>query len=203
MTDLLPFGERLRRLLDYRATPATALAGAAGVPVAELDAVLAGGRPDDLLLHRLAPALGLHASDLFLLATRTVPDDLAPAELTGPWKVNRILQRLLGNRNMRIDAQMLMALGGGPYLSTSTYAMACAERIPLRDEYVSAFARAVDISMGDLTALLGIEAVEVPWSLPNPWPADLVELAWAARRLSDDQLRATLDHARVLSADLA
>jgi hypothetical protein len=36
------------------------------------------GSPDPVRLRRLAPALGLHTSDLFLIAGQEVPDDLAP-----------------------------------------------------------------------------------------------------------------------------
>lgn len=240
MSDLSAFGARLARLLEHRATPASAVAKAAGVPAVQLDAVLTGGEPDDPLLRRLAPAVGLHASDLFLFAARTVPDDLAPAQLDGPgdvggllsWPAHRmseperarlrrfvdeltahtvvrtwpfpsdgheatpgvILRRLLNNRNIRLDARTLMMLGGGPYLSTSTYAMACEGRIPLRDEYVNAFARTVGLPVGDLAALLGIEVEAVLWGLKYPWPSDLVELAWVARRLDDGQLRAANDY---------
>lgn len=74
----------LGRLLAHRrAAPAT-VAPAAGVSVLELDAVLAGGHADDSLLRRLAPALGLHTADLFVIAGHVLPDDLAPARQTRP-----------------------------------------------------------------------------------------------------------------------
>jgi len=44
--------------------------------------VLDGGEPDPLLLRRLAPALDLHQSDLFIIAGRLVPHDLTPLEAT-------------------------------------------------------------------------------------------------------------------------
>ncbi|MEV4508183.1 hypothetical protein AB0K00_04405 [Dactylosporangium sp. NPDC049525] len=232
------FGTRLARLLDYRGTPAAGLAGAAGVPAGRLDAVLAGGEPDDALLRRLAPALGLHAADLFLFAARAVPDDLAPAQLNGPWEVGNlliwavhtmsaqararlrrfvdelpagptvrtrpfppdrceatpgtILRRLLSNRNVRINAVLLVEIGGGTSMATETYALACAGRLPLDDQCVNAFARTIGIPVGELAALLGLEVAELPWDLTYPWPADLIDLAWAARRLDDEQLRAAL-----------
>jgi hypothetical protein len=74
-------------LLECRATSAVALAEAVGLAAARLDAVIAGSGPDESLLRRLAPALGLHASDLFVFAARTVPVDLAPPQLTGPLHV--------------------------------------------------------------------------------------------------------------------
>jgi hypothetical protein len=49
VSDLPPFGARLARLLEHRATSAIVLAETAGVPAAQLDAVLAGGEPDDSL----------------------------------------------------------------------------------------------------------------------------------------------------------
>ncbi|MFC3743735.1 hypothetical protein [Paractinoplanes deccanensis] len=277
MNALLPFGARLARLLEHRAMSATALAQAAGIPAGRLDAVLAsgqhdkagaqpdkadgqpqldegGGQPDDDLLRRLGPALGLHTSDLFLFAGRTVPDDLAPAQVrrrvngvvtthaklvhtkpaaaarlrrfvdelpvrpvrrTEPFPSDRlgtspggILWRLLANRNMRVKAGALMFVGGGPYLSDSTYVMACWGRIPLKESYLNAFARTVGIPVGDLAALLGLRAAETPWSadfsmLPwnVSWPSASVELAWAARRLDDDQIREAVRYAVALDSD--
>jgi hypothetical protein len=78
-----PFGTRLARLLQHR-----------GVVSVQAD------EPDDDMLRRLAPALGLHTADLFLFAGRTLPDDLAPAELTGPWDVDA----LVGWRAYELDA---------------------------------------------------------------------------------------------------
>ncbi|GAA2645048.1 XRE family transcriptional regulator [Paractinoplanes durhamensis] len=40
--------------------------------------LLEGGDPEPELLRRLAPVLGLHRSDLFIIAGRPVPDDLSP-----------------------------------------------------------------------------------------------------------------------------
>lgn len=71
----------LSRLLAHRKLDAGVLAAAAGVPEPELAAVLGGAEPSASLMRGLAPALGLHTSDLFLIAGRRVPDDLAT---TGP-----------------------------------------------------------------------------------------------------------------------
>ncbi|WP_432830083.1 hypothetical protein [Dactylosporangium sp. CA-092794] len=73
--------------------------------------------------------------------------------------------------------------------------MACAGRLPLRDEYLNAFARTVGLPVGDLAALLGLDVAEVPWAPTYPWRADVVEFAWAASRLDDAQLRAAMDYA--------
>jgi hypothetical protein len=234
VSDLPAFGTRLRRLLEQR--------GAAG-PAASA----AGGEPDDLLLRRLAAELGLHACDLFLFAGRPVPEDLAPARLDGPWKVNSlltaltsrfdtaahaqlrrfvdelpvspaariqpfpadgqeatagvILGRLLNNRNIRVDNGVLVMIGGGPFLATSTYRKICAGVLPLRDEHVTAFARTAGIPVADLTALLGLDNAEVPWNRSYPWPSDLAALGWAARRLDDEQLQAAIDYAHTLVRD--
>jgi hypothetical protein len=220
-----PFGSRVTRLLDRR-----------GVTV---DFEVA--EPDDDVLRRLAPITGLHTADLYALAGRTLPDELAPAELTEPWDVGSLigghtygldaaararlrgfvdglparpvvrsrpfpsdgqeltagtmLRRLLANRNLKVRNSLLTALGDGPYMSTSTYWMALAERVPLSDHYVNAFARTVGIPVGDLAVLIDREVTEMPWDGPRPWPHDLVELAWAARRLDDEQIRAAMDYA--------
>jgi hypothetical protein len=73
------FGAMLARLLEHRALEAGDLAAAAGVPESDLRAALAGAEPSEAALRGLGPALGLHASDLFLIAGQPVPDDLAPA----------------------------------------------------------------------------------------------------------------------------
>ncbi|MFF2777338.1 hypothetical protein ACFVU3_20800 [Streptomyces sp. NPDC058052] len=76
------FGATLTRLLDHRGAGARETADRAGATADEVRAVLAGRSPGDDLLRRLGPALGLHAVDLFVLAGRTVPDDLAPLDAT-------------------------------------------------------------------------------------------------------------------------
>ncbi|MET7399522.1 hypothetical protein ABZS66_39165 [Dactylosporangium sp. NPDC005572] len=228
-----PFAQRLARLLEHRGTPPEAVAAAADVPDRSLDAVLAGAEPDPALLRRLAPALGLHAADLLVAAGQALPADLAPARLTGPWRVNHlvhrgrrgvaetlrrieampdrraahpepwtprarvpvpgeVIHRLLDNRNVRIDMAALMH-AGGPYLSTSTYGMALGGRTHLEQSLVDAFAWLLGIAPGDLVALAGVEP-----STRSRWPPygepvpGLAELAWAARRLDDEQLEQLL-----------
>jgi hypothetical protein len=224
-----PFGTRVARLLERRGITAA-------VAFDEPD-----DEPGDDVLRRLAPITGLHTADLFVFAGRTLPDDLAPAELAGPWFVDSligghtygldaaartrlrdfidglaarpvirtrpfpcdgqeftagtILCRLLANRNLRVRNSLLTALGDGPYMSTSTYRMALAERVPLSDHYVNAFARTVGIPVGDLAVLIDREVAELPWTGPRPCPRDLVALVWAARRLDDEQIRAVMAYA--------
>jgi hypothetical protein len=219
---LAPFGARLGSLLEHRGVTAAGVAAAAAVPAAHLDAVLGGGEPGEPLLRRLAPALRLHASDLLLFAARPVPDDLAPAQLDGPWDVGGlaeradarvrafvaglpvrpvvrtrpfpadgraatpgvILLRLLANRNIRLNARLLCVLGAGPYISTSTYWLACVGRLPLRADQVRAIVHTAGLAPGDAAALLGLPVDGPPWTGPTG-PA---ELAWAARRLDDRQI---------------
>ncbi|GAB7036816.1 MULTISPECIES: hypothetical protein [Catenuloplanes] len=65
----------LRRLMAARGIGPEVFADRAGGPVGEtVDA------PDPAVLRRLAPVLGLHRSDLFIIAGRPVPDDLAPLD---------------------------------------------------------------------------------------------------------------------------
>lgn len=72
----------LASLLDHRELSAQELADCAESTADEVRAVLAGESPGEGLLRRLAPALGFHAVDLFILAGRAVPDDLAPLDAT-------------------------------------------------------------------------------------------------------------------------
>jgi hypothetical protein len=62
----------------------------AGVHAADFDALLAGARPTPVMLRRLAPGLGLHAADLFVIAGLDLPDDLVAAR-TKPWEVGSVL----------------------------------------------------------------------------------------------------------------
>ncbi|MFD7978598.1 hypothetical protein [Streptomyces sp. NPDC059071] len=86
MTEHPGFGAVLGRLLKHRGLGVQELADRAGLTAEEVRAVLAGEPADEGLLLRLAPALHLHAVDLFILAGRVIPDDLAPLDATArPW----------------------------------------------------------------------------------------------------------------------
>ena len=76
----LAFGARLTRLVELRGVDVGVLARRANVAEAAVVSVLGGGKPEPLLLRRLASALGLHRSDLFVVAGREVPEDLAPLD---------------------------------------------------------------------------------------------------------------------------
>ncbi|MEV0393283.1 XRE family transcriptional regulator [Polymorphospora rubra] len=80
METLPAFGVQLMRLAELHGLDVSSLARRATVPEPVITAVLDGGAPDPSLLRGLAPALGLHASDLFVIAGRPVPDDLAPLD---------------------------------------------------------------------------------------------------------------------------
>ncbi|MFI1095353.1 hypothetical protein [Streptomyces sp. NPDC020917] len=74
------FGEPLGRLLRHRGLGAGALAARAGCEEADVRAALSGETPREEALRRLAPALGYHAVDVFVLAGVPVPEDLAPLD---------------------------------------------------------------------------------------------------------------------------
>jgi transcriptional regulator with XRE-family HTH domain len=82
MTEFPGFGAMLAWLLDHRELGVLELADRAGLTADEVRPVLAGERPGEGLLRRLATALGFHAVDLFILAGLAVPDDLAPLDAT-------------------------------------------------------------------------------------------------------------------------
>jgi hypothetical protein len=91
VTEPVRFGALLARLLAHRGADLSALARATGVPISDLDAVLAGDNANPALLRRLAPALGLQTADLFVIAGIDVPDDLAAASGTNPSDVGSVL----------------------------------------------------------------------------------------------------------------
>lgn len=74
------FGIVLLRLLEHRGTSAAELAAASGIGAAGLDSVLAGAVPSQTQLHALAPVLGYHVEDLFVIADVPVPEELTPLD---------------------------------------------------------------------------------------------------------------------------
>ncbi|MFE2916867.1 hypothetical protein [Kitasatospora indigofera] len=101
MTQPPGFGAMLAWLLDHRGLDAEALADRAGSTADEIRGVVAGDTPGEGLLRRLAPALGFHALDLFVLAGPVVPEDLAPLDVTAERSV----------RDAVVDALHLPAAG--------------------------------------------------------------------------------------------
>jgi hypothetical protein len=91
MTELPSFGAVLARLSEHRRLDIHALSQAAAVPEPDLAAVLTGAAPSESLLRRLAPALHLHTSDLFVMAGLTVPEDLAPLDAKAGQAIYRIV----------------------------------------------------------------------------------------------------------------
>jgi hypothetical protein len=75
------FGVLLARLADHQRLNLGDLSQLAQVPEAELRAVLRGMPPYPSLLRTLAPALNLHAADLFVIAGVPVPEELAPLDI--------------------------------------------------------------------------------------------------------------------------
>lgn len=76
MTAYPGFSVLLARLLAQRGTDAASLSSSSAIAESEIRAVLDGGRASEALLHALAPALGLHVADLFVIANVPLPDDL-------------------------------------------------------------------------------------------------------------------------------
>lgn len=74
------FGTRLVSLAGLRGLDVGSLAQRASVPEADVEALVGGARPESSLLRQLAPALGVHASDLFVIGGLPVPEDLAPLD---------------------------------------------------------------------------------------------------------------------------
>lgn len=76
------FGVQLVRLAAVRGLDVGSLARRAAMSESAITSLLDGGEPNPSLLRLLAPALGLHASDVFIIAGQRVPDDLAPLDAT-------------------------------------------------------------------------------------------------------------------------
>ncbi|GGR07179.1 hypothetical protein [Kitasatospora griseola] len=84
------FATILARLLKHRGTEPSELSSASGLPVAELQGILAGTPPLVPQLDLLAPALGFHAADLYLMAGIVVPEALAHRSQTGYGKAKLV-----------------------------------------------------------------------------------------------------------------
>ncbi|MDG6110273.1 hypothetical protein [Dactylosporangium aurantiacum] len=241
---------RLWRLLSHRRPTVNSsveqmravLAYEMDVPGAELAAVVKGSAaPSPNLVRKLAPALGIHTADLFVIAGLPVPDDLVSAWPTSPWDVGSILQhairmnadqrsqlealvrslpvqprpgpaptddypdtpgalllRLLRNRNIRpYNAKVLMAVGGGPYVSDSTVAGLGPGRVVITPQYVTAFAHLLGYQPGDVVALTGVGPV-VEDAQVHPASVQIAALAWRARRLTSEQLKEVMEAARTI-----
>jgi transcriptional regulator with XRE-family HTH domain len=80
MSDLAAFCVLLRRLSDRRGLDIHDLSDVAELPESEVEAVLNGTVPSSSFLQRIAPALGLHAADLFVIAGVPVPEEMAPLD---------------------------------------------------------------------------------------------------------------------------
>ncbi|MFB4318030.1 hypothetical protein [Actinomadura sp. 21ATH] len=87
------FGVILERLLDHRRSDTGSLSRGAGVSETGLRNVVEGVQPGPGLLRALAPALDLHAADLFVMAGRRVPEDLTP--LDGSFYCGQYIGRLV------------------------------------------------------------------------------------------------------------
>ncbi|WP_329193816.1 hypothetical protein [Streptomyces sp. NBC_01435] len=133
MTEHPGFGATPAWLLDRRELGGREWAGRAGLNEDEVRAVLAGDDPGDELLRRLAPALGFHAVDLFILAGLAVPDDMAPLDAAAAmWMKNTVVDAVrlpaAGRRELLqvirslpqeerrtgFDPKPLLPLAGGP-----------------------------------------------------------------------------------------
>lgn len=191
------------------------LAPVLGLHTADLFTFACRPMPDDLLPCRLDGPWNVgHLVDHRLISegsteriaelgefVAALPDRRTPRTSSWPGDdkgdaAGAVLLRLIGNRNIKVSAAVMMDVGGGPYVSTPTYRMVLGGALPMTADYFNAFARVLGIGLGDLAALLGLDPVEelaYPW--PDEPPAGLAELAWAARRLCDEQLHQAMDFA--------
>ncbi|MFI7079716.1 hypothetical protein ACIBO1_20660 [Micromonospora sp. NPDC049903] len=114
-----PFGVRLWRLLSQRRPTfdtsieqmRAVLARDADVSGRELAAVIRDGVvPGPDLVRKLAPVLGIHTADLFVIAGLPVPGDLASAWPMAPWDVGTVLRHVI--RMTTDERRQLQALIG-------------------------------------------------------------------------------------------
>lgn len=91
MSEYPGFGVLIARLSGHRGLDVGSLSGLAEVPERELQQVYDGADPSPMLLRQLAPALGLHAADLFVVAQAPVPEELSPLDRDAGWEVPKVV----------------------------------------------------------------------------------------------------------------
>ncbi|ARE73086.1 hypothetical protein B6R96_03335 [Streptomyces sp. Sge12] len=83
------------RLAAHRELDPGGLARRAEAEENEVRAVLRGSSREPDVLRRLAPVLGLHAGDLFVLAGAPVPEDLAPLDAAAGRSIPCLVRRFV------------------------------------------------------------------------------------------------------------
>ena len=74
------FGVLLTRLMDHRRLDVSGLSAASGIPEVDLGSLASGVPPLDWQIDALAPALGIRAADLYVIADVQLPLALAPLD---------------------------------------------------------------------------------------------------------------------------
>jgi hypothetical protein len=95
VTEYPGFGVLLARLLEHRGTGLTHLAAASGIAEPELRSLIDGTAPGESQLRDLAPALGFHTADLFVIAHVPVPEDLTPLDPAAGREAARLLRTVM------------------------------------------------------------------------------------------------------------
>ncbi|MFV2176728.1 hypothetical protein ACFHW2_21340 [Actinomadura sp. LOL_016] len=112
MAEYPGFGVLVARLSGHRDLDVDALARLAGVEESELQAVYDGAAPSPAQVRALAPALGFHVADMFVIADMGVPDELAPLDAGARTRVSQLVGlavRLSPDRRRRLF-QLVAAL---------------------------------------------------------------------------------------------
>ena len=139
---------------------------------------------------KLATRIGAHQLGRLDELVRSLPvlqpTGPAPAD-DYPELPGALMLRLLRNRNIRPNAQILHLVGGGPYVSNSTVAMLGPGKVVITPQYVTAFAHLLGYPPKDMVALAGVGPADTDQPT-HPASAELAALAWNARQLSSDQL---------------
>jgi transcriptional regulator with XRE-family HTH domain len=91
MNEYPAFSVLLGRVVDQQALGLHELCERSGLSETELSSVLRGAVPGSPFLKKLAPALGLHAADLFAIAQVALPAELAPSDMA----VGQLIPRLV------------------------------------------------------------------------------------------------------------
>ena len=157
MNEYPAFGVLLGRVAERQGLGLPELSERAGLSERELKSVLDGAVPGSLFLERLAPALDLHAADLFAVAQVTLPAESAGRHEQYAPGPGAVLMRMLAHRglNWTSSAKALSRLGG-VHLAASSIGALGHGRKELTADLVPPFASVLGIRADVLAVLLAV-----------------------------------------------
>ncbi|XUL93536.1 hypothetical protein ACQ86D_48730 [Streptomyces galilaeus] len=201
-----PSPSLLRRLAPVLRLHAADLFVIAGLPIPDELAPL-DARARDLVARLVRDAVGLplERRRRLLQLARTLPQESRTEPVRTPQVYEQfergpggVLLGMVGNRNLSWSgiARTFVCLTGR-YWAASTYGAVGNGRKELTPDLLTDFATVLGIPADTLSVLTGVDAPDGT-PQPNPATADVAQLLWDVRRLTEDQVQQISDAARAV-----